>query len=109
MPHILNILIWFPIFSGCFLLAVAEKNNDNVSRYLGLFSTLICLLLCGILVSQFDSNSDAMQFKETIQWLPNLGISYSLGIDGLSLLMIVSIDTFLPLLSLKNGINDSPS
>lgn len=89
MPHILNVLIWFPILSGCFLLAVSEKNSPNVSRYLGLFTVLITLALCTVLLSQFDASSLAMQFTDSVEWLPSLGIHYSLGIDGLSLLMIV--------------------
>ncbi len=111
MPHILNVLIWFPIFSGCFLLAVAEKNNDSVSRYLGLFSVLICLGLSAVLLSQFDNTSSAMQFKETVEWLPSLGISYQLGIDGLSLLMIALsvFTTLIVLLATWNSITQKIS
>lgn len=111
MPHILNILIWFPILSGCFLLAAAEKNNDNVSKYLGLFSTLICLGLSCVLLSQFDSTSSAMQFTESFEWLPSLGIRYALGIDGLSLLMIVLsiFTTLIVLLATWNSISQKVS
>lgn len=106
MPHILNILIWFPIVSGCFLLAASDEKSANVAKYLGLFTVFICLALCLPLLSQFDSSSHEMQFVDKIDWMPSLGISYSLGIDGLSLLLIVlSIFTSLiVLLSTWNSI-----
>lgn len=106
MPHILNILIWFPILSGCFLLAVSKDNNASVARCLGLFTVAITLVLSAILVSQFDASMSDMQFVDTFEWLPSLGISYSLGIDGISLLMIVlsAFTTLIVLLSTWSSI-----
>jgi len=45
--------------------------------------------LCIPLMQQFDVNNGAMQFVDEMPWMPALGINYVLGIDGLSLLMIV--------------------
>lgn len=108
MPHILNILIWFPILAGSFLLAAADDNNaPGIAKFLGLFTVLICLVLCVPLVLQFDSSIYAMQFVERVSWLPSLGISYSLGIDGLSLLLIVLsiFTTLIVLLATWNSIH----
>jgi NADH-quinone oxidoreductase subunit M len=89
MHHLLNLLIWLPILGGVFVLLAGDDNNPNVSRYLSLFTVLLCLLLCAPLISGFDVQTSSMQFLEEIPWMPALGINYSLGIDGLSLLLIV--------------------
>lgn len=89
MHHLLNLLIWLPIIGGVFVLFTGDDYNPNISRYLSLFTVLLCLLLCGPLVSGFDLQNSGMQFVEEMQWMPALGINYSLGIDGLSLLLIV--------------------
>lgn len=89
MHHLLSLLIWLPILGGIFVLLTGDDNNPNVSRYLSLFTVVLSLLLCVPLVSGFDLNQFSMQYIEEIAWMPALGINYSIGIDGLSLLLIV--------------------
>lgn len=89
MHHLLNLLIWLPIIGGVFVFLTGDDKNPNLSRYLSLFVVLLSLVLCVPLMTGFDLHLDAMQFVEDIPWLPVLGIHYNLGIDGLSLLLIV--------------------
>ena len=89
MHHLLNLLIWLPIIGGVFVLLTGDDSNPNISRYLSLFTVILCLLLCIPLVAGFDFKPLGMQYLEEIPWMPALGINYSLGIDGLSLLLIV--------------------
>jgi len=89
MQHLLNLLIWLPIIGGAFILFVGDDSSPNSSRYITLFTIALSLVLCVPLVSGFDVQSVNMQYVETFSWMPSLGINYSLGIDGLSLLLIV--------------------
>jgi NADH-quinone oxidoreductase subunit M len=89
MHYLLSILIWLPILAGIFVLFSAEEKNVNVSKYLSLFTVVLTLLGCIPLFMNFDSHNMNMQFVEHVNWMPSLGINYSLGIDGLSLLLIV--------------------
>lgn len=89
MHHLLNLLIWLPIIGGVFILLTGDDKNPNISRYLSLFTVVLCLLICVPLVSGFDLGTSSMQYIEDIAWMPSLGINYSLAIDGLSLLLIV--------------------
>ena len=89
MHHLLNLLIWLPIIGGVFVALTGDDKNPNVSRYLTLFTVILTLLVCVPLIAGFDLNTYSMQYIDEISWLPMLGISYSLGVDGLSLLMIV--------------------
>ena len=89
MYHLLNILIWFPIIAGVFVFLTGDDNNPNISRFLALFTVLLSLLLSIPLLTGFDIHANGMQYVEEYIWMPVLGINYSLGIDGLSLLLIV--------------------
>ncbi|MCX7117816.1 MAG: NADH-quinone oxidoreductase subunit M [Legionellales bacterium] len=89
MHHLLNLLIWLPILGGVFVFLTGDDSNPNVSRYLSLFTVLLTLFICIPLLSGFDVHGQDMQYVEDIPWLPVLGINYHLGIDGLSLLLIV--------------------
>lgn len=89
MHHLLNILIWLPIVGGVFVLLTGDDKNPNVCRYVTLFTVVLSLLFCIPLMAGFDVQIPDMQFVDETPWLSVLGISYTLGIDGLSLLLIV--------------------
>lgn len=87
--HLLNILIWLPIIGGAFVLWVGDDNNPAAAKFTSLFIVLLTLALCVPLVWGFDLNNPTMQFVEDYTWMSSVGIHYTLGIDGLSLLLIV--------------------
>src|SRR3989338_3746981 len=89
MHHLLNLLIWLPILGGAFVLLTGDDSNPNTSRYLSLFTVLLTLVVSIPLLTGFNVNSSSMQFIDDIEWMPALGIHFALGIDGLSLLLIV--------------------
>ncbi len=89
MHDFLNIIIWLPIFGGIFILFIKANNTSNIARYLALFTICLTIIICGILYHNFDTNISGLQFVTNIPWLPNLGINYSIGIDGLSLILII--------------------
>jgi NADH-quinone oxidoreductase subunit M len=88
MHHLLSLLIWLPIFAGFFILVVGHDKHPDISKYLSLFTVLVTLIGVGFLFAGFDRQNGQMQFAEQMSWLPQLGMSYSLGIDGLALWMI---------------------
>jgi NADH-quinone oxidoreductase subunit M len=90
---ILSILIFLPIVGIGILLILDRK------RHKGLKIATLAICLVEFLVSlplwfNFNSQTAAMQFVERREWLPTYGISYYLGIDGFSLLLIM-LTTFL--------------
>lgn len=89
MPHILNALIWLPIIGGFFVFAIGDDRRPAAARYAGLLVTIFSLLICIPLLRGFDPDMLGMQFSFHRSWLPAFGINYDLGIDGLSLLMIM--------------------
>jgi NADH-quinone oxidoreductase subunit M len=85
---ILSLLLWTPAI-GVFLLAFIPGQNTHIIRYsANLFTTLALFLSCW-LVSSYDQHNPALQFSEYFPLNPDLGSAYALGIDGLSLPMLV--------------------
>jgi NADH-quinone oxidoreductase subunit M len=89
MQHLLTVLIWLPILGGVAVLFLGSDHAPNRARVLALLLVLLSLLLCIPLINGFDLNVANMQFVEELAWMPSVGMTYSLGIDGLSLLLIL--------------------
>ncbi len=90
---ILSILIFFPLVGIVFLLFLNKESKK------GLKIATLAVALAEFLFSlplwfNFNSQSAAMQFVERHDWLPTYGISYYVGVDGFSLLLIL-LTTFL--------------
>ena len=89
MTHlpILSLLIWLPVFGGMGVLALSK--HESMARWLALLTTLICIGLCIPLYANFDVSMVDWQFRETLKWIPALKIDYDLGVDGVSMPLIV--------------------
>lgn len=85
----LTFLIVFPILAGLLILRVGSDHHPLVARYLALFSIIVTLGACIPLYQGFDLSQSAMQYEVLRLWVPTWGIQYHLGIDGLSLVLII--------------------
>lgn len=86
---ILSLLIWLPVLGAVPVLVLSGKEHINQARGLALFISLICFLLCIPLFFDFNTNTAAMQFHEQASWIPSLKINYALGVDGISMPLVV--------------------
>jgi NADH-quinone oxidoreductase subunit M len=88
MSHLLSILIWLPIVAGLGVLMLGDR-NIAVGRWLSLAAALVTLALTVPLWNGFDTTTAALQFTEKLPWIPRFEAYYALGIDGISLPLIV--------------------
>src|SRR5438132_3044349 len=79
---------------GAFVLLLVPRRVVSVFKVGGLVVTLVTLLLSVPLYVGFDGDVADFQFEEARAWMPDFGISYHLGIDGISLLLVL-LTTFL--------------
>lgn len=85
---ILSLLLWTPA-TGVLLLALTPSQHIQIIRYIAqLFSAIAFLLVCWLL-HLYDTHDAQLQFNEYFPLNPRLGSAYALGIDGLSLPMLV--------------------
>lgn len=86
---LLTLLIWVPVLGAIPLLILGRGGHDNIARWLALSVSVFCLLLCLYMWFAFNPHTSQMQFKESIVWVAALNIHYDLGVDGISMPLIV--------------------
>ncbi len=85
---LLSLLIWLPILGAVFVASIGEQSPKLV-RPLALGIALAVFALSLLLYAGFDATTAAMQFQEKAVWIGAFNIHYHLGIDGLSLPLIL--------------------
>jgi len=93
---ILSVLFWLPIAAGVLLLLVGDR-NAAFGRWLALGASLLTLALSVVLWREFDPTSAAMQFVERQPWIGAFNAWYTLGVDGISMPLIVLTAFITPL------------
>lgn len=83
----LSYLIWGSIAGGFTCLGL--RNQPSAAKVVALITSLVTVAICWPLVSNFSSLSSLMQFVEYAEWIPSLQIHYHLGVDGVSLPLVV--------------------
>lgn len=84
----LSLILWVPFF-GAVLVALLPAAQQRLIRGVALFHAGLALILSWSLLVQFDRHTAALQFVEQVVWSSTIGVSYALGVDGLSLPMVL--------------------
>jgi NADH-quinone oxidoreductase subunit M len=85
---ILSLVIWVPIAAGLVVLAIGDR-NAQMARVIALVGAIAGLLAALPLWTQFDRAATDFQFVEFAPWIMSFNVNYHLGIDGMSLLLIL--------------------
>src|SRR5688572_11566775 len=85
---ILSVVIWLPIVAGVVVLLVGER-HAHAARIVALIGSIAGLLVAAPLWTQFDRLGNGFQFIERAPWIATFNVNYHLGIDGMSLLLIL--------------------
>lgn len=93
---ILSALIWLPILSGVLVLAL--KHQPMLARQFALWSSVAVFVLSLGLYTGFDSSTAQMQFVEQVLWIEAFNIHYFLGVDGISMPLVI-LTTFTTVLA----------
>jgi NADH-quinone oxidoreductase subunit M len=96
--HILSFLIFMPLLAA---LAVLAAPSVLVARWVAMGASVLGFLGGLHLWYWFDGSSAALQFVESYEWIPSFGIKYIVGVDGLSLLLVVLTTFLMPLVLLS--------
>jgi NADH-quinone oxidoreductase subunit M len=88
MHGLLSVLIWLPIAAGIGVLLLGER-NIVAGRWLALVASIATLILTLPLIAGFNTTTADPQFTEALPWIPRFHANYALGVDGISLPLIV--------------------
>ena len=89
----LSFVIWVPIFGGFAVIASGDK-AVALTKWLALMFAVLVFVISVPLWVNFDAASASMQFVERAQWIPSLKVEYYLGVDGISMPLIL-LTTFI--------------
>ena len=85
--HLLTLLIFTPLVFGVLLLVLPGR--EPVARVTALLGSLLTLGLSIAGLMRFETLTPGMQLAEHAPWIPSLGISWAVGIDGISLFLVL--------------------
>ncbi len=88
MEHFLTLMTFLPLL-GALVVLVLPRGNANLVRWTALVSTLPGLLLGVWLFQHFDRSVATMQLVERHAWIPAFNVQYLMGVDGLSVSMLL--------------------
>ena len=93
---ILSTITFLPLLGAAFILLIRgdEATIARNSRHVALWTTVVTFALSLLLIFNFDTTTAAFQFEEYTPWLPEYGIGYHLGVDGISVFFLM-LTTFL--------------
>jgi NADH-quinone oxidoreductase subunit M len=86
---LLSLAIWTPIFFGVVLLALGRDDQAAMVRWVALVGAVAGLAVTVPLYSGFELGTAAMQFVEKAVWIEHFKVHYHLGVDGISLWLIL--------------------
>src|SRR3989442_1449019 len=101
MIPLVTLVTFLPGAAGLALLLVPRR-ADGVLRPVSLIVAVVTFLLSLPLYFGFDAEIVGYQFEEHWRWMPTLGVSYHVGVDGISLLLVL-LTTFLMPLALASA------
>lgn len=99
--YLLSILIFLPLLGALLLFAVPRQRIEFI-RIFTLALTCIIFLFSVPLFTSFNNSSADFQFVENREWMPALGSSFHVGIDGISLMMVLLTTLLTPLVILAS-------
>ncbi|KAA0918063.1 NADH-quinone oxidoreductase subunit M [Dietzia sp. ANT_WB102] len=106
-PGLLTAL-WLTPLIGALLVVALPTRARRAARPLALAASLAVLGLTVALAVGFDPGGDTHQFVESRPWIPAFGASYSLGIDGVALVLVLLTAGLVPLLLLAGWRDTDP-
>lgn len=98
---LLSLLIWLPIFSGILVIFIGN-NRANTVRWVSVIISILVFMMSLSLYTGFDSSTHLMQFVEKSSWISQFNIHYHIGVDGISMPLII-LTTFSTILVIVAG------
>ena len=96
---ILSLLTWLPLVGGLFIMTVRGEEAVVASnaRWAALWTSLIVFAISLVLWVKFDTSDPGFQFRESLSWMPEFGVGYRMGVDGISVLFVLLSTALTPI------------
>ncbi len=95
-------LILIPLI-GALVVSVLPR---SLARSASLAVCGVAAVAVAVLVSRFDSSATGLQFVQKLEWIPSVGAGFLLGVDGLSLLLVILTALLIPFALVAGKLHD---
>jgi len=108
MIGILSLQIIIPLLGILIVIAIPKKEK-SLMKVTAIGFSVATLIASAVMLVRFEIGPSGMQFQEQLSWIPEWGISYNVGVDGISLFLLVltTILTPVALLSSWNSVKEN--
>jgi len=96
---VLTLVTFLPLL-GVVILAMLRGEETDIAqnaRWTALWTTLLTFVISLVLWVKFDPSVSGFQFRESANWLPEFGVGYRMGVDGISVLFVLLSTALTPL------------
>jgi NADH-quinone oxidoreductase subunit M len=100
MSHVLSLVLWLPIVTAVLLMLVPRRFAAEI-KVVGLIAALLEFAASLAIVQHFEDGVAGMQLVEAKPWIPSWGITYALGVDGISLWLVLLTTLLTPIVFLS--------
>ncbi|WP_284947858.1 NADH-quinone oxidoreductase subunit M [Acidisoma cladoniae] len=101
---LLSLLTFLPLVGAAVIFSI--RGDDAVvastARWTALWTSLIVFVLSLVLWFEFDKSQAGFQFNEVLSWLPQFGVSYRMGVDGISVMFVLISTALTPIAILSS-------
>lgn len=94
---------------GAAAVAALPKGRDLLAKQVSLGVSLVVLLLAVLTTVAFDPGGDRFQLTSSVTWIEDFGVSFSLGVDGIALVMLLLIGVLVPVVVAASWQDELPS
>src|SRR6202050_2755220 len=88
--------------------SAAVRAREGLAKYLALAFSLVTLVVVIIIAVKFQVGGPNFQFTETYQWIPQFGVHYAVGVDGIALVLIAMTAVLMPVVILASWNDADP-
>jgi NADH-quinone oxidoreductase subunit M len=79
-----------------------RRARDLLVKRIALVTTLATLVVAAVMAAQFKTGGPRFQFTQTYQWIPQFGVHYAVGVDGIALVLILMSVVLMPVVVLAS-------
>ncbi|MCC6454417.1 MAG: NADH-quinone oxidoreductase subunit M [Caldilineaceae bacterium] len=94
IPYLLSIITFLPLLGA---VLVALVGGDETKKQIAFVTTLVTFVVSLLLLFNWDDGNAGMQFLEDLPWFPEMGIRYIMGVDGISLFLVLLTTLLMPI------------
>jgi NADH-quinone oxidoreductase subunit M len=94
---------------GALLIAAVPRGRDELVKQVALATSLVVLVLTIVMCAAFEPNGDRFQFVQEHDWIPQFGVQYAVGADGIALVLIALVAVLVPVVLLASWDDADPT